>query len=62
MVGHCDDCSRSRNETYLVELQRIQEIVQFSILLSLLQFEIVLLQPMKGQLRLVIDVNLQRLW
>lgn len=47
--------------TNLVELQRIEQIVQLSVLGALVQTNKVLLKSVKGQLLLVIDVNLERL-
>ena len=45
--------------TDLVELEVIQELVQLPVLLLLLKLEVVLLETVKGQLGLVIDVNLE---
>lgn len=44
----------------LVELQGVQQVRQLSVLVLLLQLEVVLLQAVQGQLCLVIDVDLQR--
>ena len=46
---------------YLVELEEIQEIEQFPVFLALLEFHVVLLEPVEGKLRLVIDKYFQSL-
>jgi len=43
----------------LVELEVVQELVQLPVLLLLLKLQVVLLETVKGQLGLVIDVNLE---
>lgn len=45
----------------LVELESIQKVVQFAILLRLFQADKVLLKTVEGQLGVVVDVNLGRL-
>jgi hypothetical protein len=45
----------------LVELKRVEEVVQLANLLLLSQLDVVLLQTVEGQLRLVVDVDLSRL-
>lgn len=52
---------RLHKHAHLIELQRIQQIIQLSIFLILLQLEVVLLQSMQRQLCLVIHVDLKRL-
>src|SRR6185369_11616578 len=46
---------------YLVEFQCIKKIIQFPVLSNLLQFNVVLLETMKRQLRLIIDKDFQGL-
>ncbi len=46
---------------YLIELQLIQDVIELPILLRFFQLAVVLEKPMKCQLRLVIDKDLQRL-
>jgi hypothetical protein len=46
---------------YLVKFKSVEQVVQFSVLANFLQFDVMLLQAMKGQLRLVIDKNFERL-
>ena len=46
---------------YLVELEEIQEVEQFPVFLALLEFHVVLLEPVEGKLRLVIDKYFQSL-
>jgi hypothetical protein len=46
---------------YLVEFEGVEQIVQLPILADFLQFDVMLLQAMKGQLCLIIDKNLERL-
>lgn len=43
----------------LVEFKAIQEVIQFPILLTLAQLDIVLLQPMQGQFGFVVDIDLE---
>lgn len=45
----------------LVELQSIQELVQLLVLLDFLQLDVVLLETVKSEFRLVIDKDFQRL-
>jgi len=45
----------------LVELERIEQIVELAILLLLSQLHVVLLKTVKSQLRLVVDENLDGL-
>ena len=45
----------------LVELERVEEVVQLAVLLVLLQLDVVLLEAVESQLRLVVDVDLHRL-
>ena len=48
-------------ETYLIELERVEEIVELSVLGSLVQSNEMLLQSVKRELLLVVDVDLERL-
>ena len=43
---------------HLVKLQHIKELKQLPILLRVLQLDVVLPQPVQGELRLVVDVHL----
>ena len=45
----------------LVELQCVEQVVEFTILLSFRETDVVLLQPMKSQFGLIVDINLKRL-
>jgi hypothetical protein len=47
--------------TNLVELEAVQEVVQFAVLGVFGQLDIVLLETVQGQLGLVVDVDLKRL-
>jgi hypothetical protein len=47
--------------TYLVELKRVQQVVQLAVLGRLVDLDEMLLEPMEGEFSLVIDVDLQRL-
>ena len=47
--------------THLVELELVEEVVEFSVLLLLLELEEVLLKTVQGQLGLVVDVDFERL-
>lgn len=44
----------------LVEGQFIEKLVQLTVLLFLLEFDVVLLQTVKGELSLVIDIDFKR--
>ena len=44
----------------LVELQLIEEVVELPVLLTLVKLHVILLQTVKGQLLLVVDVDLER--
>lgn len=57
LVGALD---RLDKDADLVELERIQEVVQLAVLLVLGDSDKVLLKTVEGQLCLVIDVNLER--
>lgn len=48
-------------KTDLVELQRIQKVVQLAVLLRLLQFYEMLLETVESQLCLVVDIDLEGL-
>ena len=44
----------------LVELEVVQKLVQLAVLLLLVQLDVVLLQTVKGELSIIVDVDLQR--
>jgi hypothetical protein len=44
----------------LVELQLVEQIVELAVLLSLAKLDVVLLETVKGELGLVVNVDLQR--
>ena len=46
---------------YLVEFKNIQEFKQSSVLLTVLQLDVVLLQTVQGQLSFVINIHLHRI-
>jgi hypothetical protein len=46
---------------YLVKLQDVQKLEQLSVLLRVLELDVVLLEAVQGQLGLVVDVDLHRL-
>jgi hypothetical protein len=46
---------------YLVELENIKQLEKLLVLFVFLQLDIVLLQAVKGQLGLVIDIHFHRL-
>ena len=52
--------SRSHKDDDLVELKRVKEVVELSVLLTLLQLHVVLLETVQGELLLIVDVDLQR--
>lgn len=45
-------------DDHLVELQGIQEVKQFAVLLAILQLYVMLLETVKGKLRVVINIHL----
>lgn len=51
----------ARLVTDLVELEVVEQVVELSVLLLLLELEEVLLQTVQGELGLVVDVDLERL-
>ena len=46
---------------YLVKFKGVEQIVQLPVFADFLQFDVMLLQAMKSQLRLIVDKNLERL-
>jgi len=61
-LGECHAPLHSPHEdNHLVKLQQIQQIKQFPVLLALLQFHVVLLQSVQGQLRFVVHEHFQGL-
>jgi hypothetical protein len=50
---------RSGTASHLVEVERVQEVVELAVLLPLLELEVVLLKTVERQLCLVIDKNLE---
>jgi hypothetical protein len=46
---------------YLIELQGIEQFKQLSVLLLVLQLDVVLLQTMQGELAVVVHVHFHRL-
>lgn len=46
---------------YLVKFEGVEQIVQLPVFADFLQFDVMLLQAMKGQLCFIIDKNLERL-
>jgi hypothetical protein len=47
---------------YLVELEVVEQVVELPVLLLLVELEEVLLQTVQGELGLVVDVDLKRLY
>jgi len=45
-------------DDYLVEFQSVKQLEQFAIFLIVLQLDVVLLQTVQGQFRVVVDVHL----
>mmetsp|Transcript_21625 Transcript_21625/g.37103 ORF Transcript_21625/g.37103 Transcript_21625/m.37103 type:complete len:220 (-) Transcript_21625:1322-1981(-) len=46
---------------HLVEFQRVEQVVELAVLLGLAQLDVVLLQPVQGELGVVVHVDLHRL-
>lgn len=53
---------RLDEDTDLVELQVVEEVVELAVLLLLLELEVVLLKTVESELGLVVDVDLKRLY
>jgi len=49
------------NNYYLVELQNVKQLEKLLVLFIFLQLDIMLLQAVKGQLGLIIDIHFHRL-
>lgn len=49
-------------ETYLIELKRVEQVVELSVLGSFSELDVVLLKTVQGQLGLVINVDLEGLF
>ena len=45
-------------KTHLVEFQNIEQLKQFPVFLRVLQLDVMLLETVEGQLRLIVNVNL----
>lgn len=60
LVKLCASQSRTNEDNDLVELQLVEEIVELSVLLTLIKLHVVLLQAVECQLLLVVDINLKR--
>lgn len=52
---------RLDEDAHLVELKRVEQVVELAVLLALLELEEVLLETVQRQLGLVVDVDLERL-
>jgi hypothetical protein len=51
---------RSHEDDDLVELERIEEVIQLAVLLALIELDVVLLKTVEGQLLLIIHIDLER--
>ena len=49
------------SNSHLVKLQHVKQLKELPVLLGVLQLDVVLPQPVQGELRLVVDVHLHRL-
>ena len=47
-------------DDHLVELEAVQQLVKLPVLLRLAELDVVLLQSVQGELRVIVDVHLQR--
>ena len=54
------ECALHKDDD-LVELEVVEQVIQLPVLLTLAQLDVILLQAMKGELGLVIDVDLKRI-
>lgn len=60
--GRVEQQWESVNEClYLIKFEGVEQIVQLSVFADFFQFDVMLLQAMKGQLCFIIDKNLERL-
>ena len=57
-VQFCSSQSALDKDDDLVELEGIQQLVEFPILLCLAELDVVLLKAVESELRLVIDIDL----
>lgn len=53
---------KKRAATNLVELERVEEVVELAVLGALLEADEVLLKSVERELLLVVDVDFERLW
>lgn len=58
---HSPAISHEGSSTHLVELERIKKVVQLAVLGAFLEANKVLLESVKGELLLVVDVDLEGL-
>ena len=62
-LGRVEERWQGVNESfYLIKFQRVEQIVQLPVLANFLQFDVMLLQAMKGQLCLIIDKDFKGLY
>lgn len=52
---------RGAEDAYLIELKRVEQLVQLPVLANFFQLDVMLLQTMEGELRLVVDEDFQGL-
>ena len=60
LVEFCGTESALDENDDLVELEAVEQVVELTILLRLIELDAVLLKTMKGELGLIVNVNLER--
>jgi hypothetical protein len=60
-VAHPDLTTDAATSSHLVELENVEQFEELPVLLAVLELDVVLLQAVQGQLRLVVNVHLHRL-
>lgn len=60
LIKLCAAQRRTNEDDDLIELERVQQIVELAVLLALIELDKVLLQTVQGKLLLVVNVDLQR--
>src|SRR5690242_190655 len=60
LVQLCASQSRANEDDDLVKLELVEKIIELPVLLTLVELHVVLLQTVKSQLLLVVDIDLKR--
>lgn len=60
LVQFCSSLSALHKDNGLVELQLIKQLIEFAVLLLLIQLDVVLLKTVQGKFGLVINIDFKR--